>query len=113
MFAARTAPETRKLTLPLSGVAYMLTIVRDRPKKDKYPFGYPGDEFGPKSVPHYECLNCKTVYPTGVEDGTECRKCKFPKSHASPRARPRKVEPIPDPEVIRRLQAKLDDLNLT
>ncbi|PNP41776.1 hypothetical protein TGAM01_v207516 [Trichoderma gamsii] len=86
---------------------------RDPPKKDKYPFGYPGDAFGPKSVPHYECLNCKTVYPTGVEDGTECRKCKFPKSHASPRALPRKVEPTPDPEVIRRLQSKLDGLNLT
>ncbi|KAL7893645.1 hypothetical protein HDV64DRAFT_149745 [Trichoderma sp. TUCIM 5745] len=86
---------------------------RDPPKKDKYPFGYPGDAFGPKSVPHYECLNCKTVYPTGVEDGAECRKCKFPKSHDSPRALPRKVEPTPDPEVMRRLQSKLDGLNLT
>ncbi|KAL7921649.1 hypothetical protein ACQKWADRAFT_313733 [Trichoderma austrokoningii] len=86
---------------------------RNPPKKDKYPLGYPGDAFGPKSVPHYECLNCKTIYPVGVEDGTECRKCKFPKSPASPRALPRKVEPIPDPEVMQRLQAKLDGLNLT
>ncbi|KAM0254526.1 hypothetical protein ACHAQJ_006686 [Trichoderma viride] len=86
---------------------------RDPPKKDKYPFGYPGDQFGPNSVPHYECAKCKTVYPKDAENGTECRKCKNPKSSASPRALPRKVEPIPDPEVLRQIQVKLDNLNLT
>ncbi|UKZ73583.1 hypothetical protein TrVFT333_001230 [Trichoderma virens FT-333] len=86
---------------------------RDPPKKDKYPFGYPGDEFGPNSVPHYECEKCKAVYPTDAANGTECRKCKNPKSKASPRARPRKVEPIPDPEVIKQIQIKLDNLKVT
>jgi hypothetical protein len=86
---------------------------RDPPKKDKYPFGYPGDEFGPNSVPHYECEKCKALYPTGAENGTECRKCKNPKSNSSPRARPRKVEPIPDPEVLKQIQAKLDSLKVT
>ncbi|KAH6607783.1 hypothetical protein Trco_004096 [Trichoderma cornu-damae] len=86
---------------------------RDPPKKDKYPFGYPGDEFGPNSVPHYECEKCKTVYPKNAENGTECRKCRCPKSNASPRARPRKVEPIPDPDVLQQIQAKLDKLKVT
>ncbi|TFA99273.1 hypothetical protein CCMA1212_008971 [Trichoderma ghanense] len=86
---------------------------RDPPKKDKYPFGYPGDEFGPNSVPHYECAKCKTIYPQDAADGTECRKCKTPKSKASPRARPRKVEPIPDPDVLKQIEAKLDSLKVT
>lgn len=90
----------------------MLTIC-DRPKKDKYPFGYPGDEFGPNSVPHYECEKCKAVYPTDAANGTECRKCKNPKSKSSPRARPRKVEPIPDPDVVKQIQIKLDSLKVT
>ncbi|KAL6808031.1 hypothetical protein GGI42DRAFT_262163 [Trichoderma sp. SZMC 28013] len=86
---------------------------RDPPKKDKYPFGYPGDEFGPNSVPHYECEKCKAVYPTDAANGTECRKCKNPKSKSSPRARPRKVEPIPDPDVVKQIQVKLDSLKVT
>ncbi|KAL7788937.1 hypothetical protein V8C37DRAFT_387296 [Trichoderma ceciliae] len=86
---------------------------RDPPKKDKYPFGYPGDEFGPNSVPHYECQKCRTVYPKDAENGIECRKCKNPKSNASPRALPRKVEPIPDPDVLKQIQVKLDNLKVT
>lgn len=85
---------------------------RDPPKKDKYPLGYPGDEFGPSSIPHYECEKCKCLYPTNAENGTPCRKCQHPKSEASPRAQPRKVEPEPDPEVLVRLQAKLEGLKV-
>lgn len=85
---------------------------RDPPKKDKYPLGYPGDEFGPNSIPHYECEKCKCLYPTNAEHGTQCRKCQHPKSEASPRAQPRKVEPEPDPEVISRLQARLEGLKV-
>ncbi|KAL7933715.1 hypothetical protein V8C35DRAFT_303679 [Trichoderma chlorosporum] len=86
---------------------------RDPPKKDKYPIGYPGDVFGPNSVPHYECEKCKTIYPTEASNGTECRKCKHPKSSSSPRARPRKVEPIPDPDVVKQIQLKMDNLKVT
>jgi hypothetical protein len=82
------------------------------PKKDKYPIGYPGDEFGPSSIPHYECEKCKALYPTHAEHGTECRKCRHPKSEASPRAQPRKVEPEPDPEILAKLQAKLEGLKV-
>ncbi|KAI9167147.1 hypothetical protein HJFPF1_03272 [Paramyrothecium foliicola] len=85
---------------------------RDPPKKDKYPLGYPGDEFGPNSIPHYDCEKCKTLYPTHAEHGTECRKCRHPKSDASPRARPRKVEPEPDPEILEKLQARLASLKV-
>jgi hypothetical protein len=85
---------------------------RDPPKKDKYPLGYPGDVFGPKSVPHYECENCKTLYPTGADNGVACRKCGKEKSDASARAQPRKVEPEPDPEILKQLEARLGALKV-
>jgi hypothetical protein len=85
---------------------------RDPPKKDKYPLGYPGDEFGPNSIPHFECEKCKCLYPTNADHGTPCKKCQHPKSEASPRAQPRKVEPEPDPEVLASLRAKLEGLRV-
>ncbi|RMJ14991.1 hypothetical protein BHE90_006184 [Fusarium euwallaceae] len=85
---------------------------RDPPKKDKYPYGYPGDEFGPSSVPHYECKDCKTVYPTGAENGTKCKKCGLEKTDNSPRVLPRKVEPEPDPELLKKLQERLENLKV-
>jgi hypothetical protein len=85
---------------------------RDPPKKDKYPFGYPGDEFGPNSVPHYECKNCKTIYPTGADHGVACTKCGQEKTDQSPRVLPRKVEPEPDPELLKQLQARLENLKV-
>jgi hypothetical protein len=85
---------------------------RDPPKKDKYPLGYPGDEFGPNSIPHYECTQCKTLYPRDAEHGVECNKCGEPKTDDSPRARPRKVEPDPDPEILMKIQARLERLKV-
>lgn len=85
---------------------------RDPPKKDKYPYGYPGDEFGPSSIPHYECKNCKTIFPTGAEHGTKCNNCELEKSDESPRVLPRKVEPVPDPAIVARLQARLEALKI-
>ena len=86
----------------------LLTIIL-RPKKDKYPFGYPGDEFGPNSIPHYECEKCDTLYPVESENGTPCVKCGQEKSEASRRAQPRKVEPeMPiDLEVLRQVEEKI------
>lgn len=81
-------------------------------KKDKYPLGYPGDAFGPSSVPHYDCLGCGSLYPTGAEDGTPCRKCGREKTDQSPRALPRKIEPEPDPEVVRALEEKMKTLTV-
>ncbi|KAJ0323157.1 hypothetical protein COL5a_008377 [Colletotrichum fioriniae] len=85
---------------------------RDPPKKDKYPFGYPGDEFGPNAVPHHECHKCKTIYPGGVEDGTACKKCQHEKCVDCSRLKPRKVEPEPDPEILKSIQAKIESLKL-
>lgn len=83
-----------------------------RPKKDKYPFGYPGDAFGPYSIPRYECERCETLFPEGVADGSACFKCGVEKSGSSPRALPRKIEPEPDPDVLRAIRAKLDILRV-
>lgn len=83
-----------------------------RPKKDKYPFGYPGDEFGPNAIPHHECHECKTFFPGGVPDGTACTKCSHEKCSDCPRLKPRKVEPEPDPAVLQSLQAKIESLKL-
>ena len=74
--------------------------------------GYPGDEFGPNSIPHYECVKCRKIYPTNADNGTPCKKCGVEKSDDSPRAKPRKVEPEPDPEVVKSLEKKLEDLKL-
>lgn len=83
-----------------------------RPKKDKYPFGYPGDAFGPHSIPRYECGRCETLFPADAENGTVCKKCGCAKSDDSPRALPRKVEPEPDPDVLKMIQSKLDRLKV-
>ncbi|KAF3354503.1 hypothetical protein HYQ45_008715 [Verticillium longisporum] len=86
---------------------------RDPPKKDKYPFGYPGDVFGPNAIPHHECHECRKMFPGGVADGTACLKCQHPKCADCPRLKPRKVEPEPDPDVLRSVQAKLDALKIS
>lgn len=83
---------------------------RDLPKKDKYPFGYPGDAFGPSNIPRYECGRCQTLYPLDAGHGTLCKKCGRHMSDASPRALPRKVDLDPDPKILRMLQARLNKL---
>ncbi|KAM3456049.1 hypothetical protein MY3296_001918 [Beauveria thailandica] len=83
---------------------------RDPPKHSKYPFGYPGDVFGPNSIPYYECVKCWTLYPPHTENGTPCRKCGEQKSDKSPRAQPRAVDRDYDPNFLQRLEAKLDEL---
>ena len=45
----------------------MLTENTRRPKKDKYPLGYPGDAFGPNSVPRFECERCKTLHAADLK----------------------------------------------
>lgn len=89
-----------------------ITDRASRPKKDKYPFGYPGDEFGPSAIPHHECVECKAIFPGGAPDGTPCAKCERPKDAACPRLKPRKVEPEPDPAILQSVQAKIESLKL-
>ncbi|RDA95136.1 hypothetical protein CP533_1861 [Ophiocordyceps camponoti-saundersi (nom. inval.)] len=85
---------------------------RDPPKKNKYPFGYPGDAFGPGSAARYDCERCETLLPLGAEVGLACRKCGHEMSEKAPRALPRKVEPEPDPEILNIIKARLDSLKV-
>jgi hypothetical protein len=55
---------------------------------------------------------CKTLFPTGAENGTKCRICQTEKSDDSPRAAPRKVEPEPDPEIMKKIEEKLRALKV-
>ncbi|KAJ2905440.1 hypothetical protein MKZ38_005538 [Zalerion maritima] len=86
---------------------------RDPSKKNKYPLGYPGDEFGPNAVPQFGCHECQTLFPPSTEDGTECSKCKHPKCGQCARAKPRKIDPEPDPEVLKSIQAKIEKLGIS
>lgn len=81
---------------------------RDPPKKDKYPYGYPGDALSAKNG-HYQCASCKHVFPSTPTDNLACIKC----SHSQcDRLSPKKVEPEPDPEILKSIQAKLESLKL-
>ncbi|KAL1835797.1 hypothetical protein VTK73DRAFT_5408 [Phialemonium thermophilum] len=82
---------------------------REPAKKDKYPFGYPGDEWGARSIPHFECPQCQTIFQAKGGEGTDCPQCRH---ENCPRVKPRKFEPEPDPEVWKSVQAKLEELKL-
>lgn len=81
---------------------------RDPPKKDKYPYGYPGDGPGMK-IAHYECPECKNIFSTAPMAEPVCTKCSHPKCE---RLKPRKVEPEPDPEVLKSLHLRLESMKL-
>lgn len=81
---------------------------RDPPKKDKYPYGYPGDALSAR-IGHYQCASCKHIFSSPPTDEPACAKC----SHAQcERLTPRKVEPEPDPEILKSIQVKLESLKL-
>ncbi|KAK3294664.1 uncharacterized protein B0H64DRAFT_463642 [Chaetomium fimeti] len=81
---------------------------RDPPKKDKYPYGYPGDAPSAR-IGHYQCASCKHIFSTPPTDEPVCVKC----SHTQcDRLTPRKVEPEPDPEILKSIQVKLEGLKL-
>ncbi|POS76147.1 hypothetical protein DHEL01_v205460 [Diaporthe helianthi] len=86
---------------------------RDPPKKDKYPYGYPGDEFGAKSIPHFKCHECHAKFPPGAEDDATCPRCSHGKCNNCERLRPQKVEPAPDPEVMRSVHEKMAEMKIS
>ncbi|KAK3306890.1 uncharacterized protein B0T15DRAFT_156592 [Chaetomium strumarium] len=81
---------------------------RDPAKKDKYPYGYPGDAPGVK-IGHYHCTKCKHIFSIPPLDEPSCVKCSHDKCD---RLTPRKVEPEPDPEVLKSIQAKFEAMKL-
>lgn len=102
---------------------------RDPAKKKKYPDGYPGDAWS-SDTSHpvkYSCHKCNKVFPAvphpdspeGIalaQSDTEpliCVRCKHPRCSECPRAPPSRVEPAPDPDVLKSVEAKLAALNLT
>ncbi|KAL2890707.1 hypothetical protein HOO65_010065 [Ceratocystis lukuohia] len=86
---------------------------RDPAKKDKYPFGYPGDVFGPSAIPVHGCHMCKAMFPAGAADGVECARCQHKKCTDCRRLRPCKVEPELDPALVRSVEEKLKALNVS
>lgn len=102
----------------------MLTV--PSAKKNKYPDGYPGD--APSSDTSrpvkFACHKCTKIFPAVphpstpegiafIESGPlNCVRCNHAKCDECPRAAPQKVEPTPDPEVLKSVQAKLSALNI-
>ncbi|OBT62771.1 hypothetical protein VE03_07715 [Pseudogymnoascus sp. 23342-1-I1] len=81
---------------------------RDPPKLNKFPYGYPNDVFGEKNA-YYTCHSCEKVFPL---DEIKCTNCTHEKCTECARAPPRKIEPQPDPEVLRRVEEKLAQLGI-
>ncbi|KXJ85503.1 hypothetical protein Micbo1qcDRAFT_180736 [Microdochium bolleyi] len=80
--------------------------------RKKYPYGYPHDEPGDKFVPVHRCHECRTKFPRGAADGTECSKCAHTKCTSCPRVKPKKVDPYLNPDKMQELQARLAGLKV-
>ncbi|KAI1876670.1 uncharacterized protein JN550_000742 [Neoarthrinium moseri] len=82
-------------------------------KKKKYPYGYPGDEPGPKSSSFHACHECNEKFPPNSEDGTECAQCSHEKCASCPRVPRVKVQPEPDAELLRGISSRFEQLELS
>jgi hypothetical protein len=123
-FAAPIVPEIRK-SMVFSSRSAVLT--GNRARKKKYPDGYPGDApSSDTSKPvKYACHKCNKVFPPvphpdtpegkafRAGDPVPCVRCQHPLCDDCPRAPPQKVEPTPDPEVLKSVQSKLAALNIS
>jgi DNA-directed RNA polymerase subunit RPC12/RpoP len=104
-----------------------MRIPFSRAKKHKFPDGYPGD--APSSNPNkpikYACHKCNKNFPPvpnplspeGIawkEKGEtiECERCKHPLCGDCKRAKPVKVEPAVDEDVLERVRVKLAGLGV-
>jgi hypothetical protein len=100
-----------------------------RPKKKRFPDGYPGDPYSTSFLPlKYFCHRCSEVFsaiphpssPEGIALAAsdpaplapECAQCGHRKCHECPRAPIVQIEPAPDPEIMRRVEAELAALNI-
>ncbi|KAE8370993.1 hypothetical protein BDV26DRAFT_299223, partial [Aspergillus bertholletiae] len=89
---------------------------REPPKLDKYPDGYPGDVEPPAEPPartwkkprlrvRYTCHQCSTLYRSGENTCSNCGQEKCSETIRNP---PKKQKPEPDPEVLRRVEERLN-----
>ncbi|TVY16818.1 hypothetical protein LARI1_G004462 [Lachnellula arida] len=94
---------------------------RDPAKKRRYPDGYPGDAPSSNtSLPvKYACHRCTKVFPpiphpdSGLEQPKQdCVRCHHERCSECRRAPPRRIEPEPDPELLKRVEAKLAALHV-
>jgi len=95
---------------------------RDPAKKKRYPDGYPGDQQAANSpIIKYDCHQCLKPFPAVPNPNTsegasipplDCTRCGHTRCSDCKRAPPRKIDPAPDPEVVRSLEAKLQALRL-
>lgn len=91
------------------------TNLRFRAKKKKYPDGYPGDR--PSAInKKYACHKCDKTFPVADDEKADpppqCTRCKHVKCDLCMIALPRKVVPEVDPEVLKRVEEKLNGLSL-
>lgn len=99
-------------TCPYSGNDF--TDMYHRDARKKYPYGYPHDEPGEKFVPVHRCHECRTKFPRGAADGTQCLKCVHTKCTSCPRVKPRKVDPHLEPARLQEiLQARMAGLTVS
>ncbi|KAG0652797.1 hypothetical protein D0Z07_0588 [Hyphodiscus hymeniophilus] len=100
----------------------------EKAKKKSYPYGYPGDAYSTTSLLplNYSCHQCTKVFPgiphPNSPEGLaatadpppppKCVRCGHEKCSECPRAPIVKVEPAPDPEILRRVEAKLAAMNV-
>lgn len=92
---------------------------RDPAKKKKFPDGYPGDAPSKDTSIwiKYSCHKCRKVFPpvppsSGDEVKQNCVRCGHERCNNCTRAPIVKVEYEPDPEIVKRVEAKLAALNI-
>ncbi|KAK2737425.1 hypothetical protein FQN57_007515 [Myotisia sp. PD_48] len=94
---------------------------RDPAKLNKYPDGYPGDVDPPYELPErvwkkprrrvrWTCHSCSAQFLNG--DKT-CGSCNHDRCKDCIRDPPKKIKPEPDPEVLRRVEEKLSQLDVS
>ena len=87
------------------------TLTLSSAKKDKYPYGYPGDVLGAKSTPYYNCTKCDKTFSGTTGDAADKKACDACGTDCN-RLKPQKVEPEPDPVALASVQEKLKELKL-
>jgi len=94
---------------------------REPPNLEKYPDGYPGDapEMYPlaervlKQIRHrvrWTCHECQEVFMDGEN---VCRGCKHERCKLCTREPPKKVKKEPDPEVVKKLEERMEQMKLS
>jgi DNA-directed RNA polymerase subunit RPC12/RpoP len=98
----------------------MFRLIIRSAKKSKYPDGYPGDapsKDTSKPV-KYSCHKCSKVFPpvpnpaSGKEMKQDCVRCGHERCSSCLTAPRVKVEPDPDPEIVKKVEAKLAALSV-